>query len=384
MKIGILTYTREYANLGTNMQSYCTLQAIRRAYPDSQVELVDYSPATPSRRPYLSNMSLRSITLDYRRFRKYDEFFTHDLIFSRESLTTTATEQALEFIKRQRYDAIYVGSDTVLESRRAWRNGISPYWLDSSIPTTKILAAASSFNVTFEALSPPQQRLIQQSLDTFALLGVRDEATFRLLLQFTAPGDPRLQMVPDPTFTYDIDYSHIEQYIAKNRLYFTRPVVCLHLLRDSHWAAGLATAFRKAGYLVASLRPAKYADIILTDLSPSEQMGLYRYFSLVVTHRFHDAIFCLKNLTPVIAFPPEVSDVTSHSESKLGSLLKVFGIEATSYIANKDEVSAESVLDLYPIAISHFIEARPRISALLCDQKDKYQQFIHKSRQLVQ
>src|ERR1019366_6755598 len=128
MKIGILTYTREYANLGTNMQAYCTLQAIRRAYPGSQVELVDYSPATPPRRPYLSNLSLRSIKLDYRRFRKYDNFFRNDLSFSREALTTTAVGEALEFIRRQKYDVIYVGSDTVLEIKSDGQDGITPYW----------------------------------------------------------------------------------------------------------------------------------------------------------------------------------------------------------------------------------------------------------------
>ena len=41
-KIGILTYLREYANLGTNMQGYCTQEALRKAYPDARVELIDY------------------------------------------------------------------------------------------------------------------------------------------------------------------------------------------------------------------------------------------------------------------------------------------------------------------------------------------------------
>lgn len=271
LKIGILTYTREYANLGTNMQAYCTFQAIRREYPDSQVELINYCSATPRRRPYLSNASLRSIRLDYRRFRKYDEFFKRNLQFSSEALTTTSTVKAADFIKRQRYDAIYVGSDTVLEVKPDCRDDLTPYWLDSEIPSTKILASASSFNVTFEALSTRQRDLMQRSIEAFSLLGVRDDATVRLLSRFTMPGDPRLKLVPDPTFTYEIDYSHIERYMKMNRPCFPRPLVCLHLLRDSYWAADLATAFRRAGYIVASLRPARYADVIFTDLSPFEQ-----------------------------------------------------------------------------------------------------------------
>ena len=383
MKIGILTYTREYANLGTNMQAYCTLQAIRLAYPDSRVELIDYSPSTPPRRPYFTNISLQSLLLDYRRLRKYDDFFRDELVFSRESLTTQSVARALEFIRQQQYDAIYVGSDTVLELKRNSSEALTAFWLDSSITSVKILVAASSLNVTFEAISPRLQDLMQRAIDGFALVGVRDDATYRLMSHFVAPEDSRLQMVPDPTFTYDIDYSHIERYIEQKKLTFSHPMVCLHLLRDSHWAKELAQSFRDAGYIVASLRPAKYADIIFTDLSPFEQMGLYRYFSLVVTHRFHDAIFCLKNVTPLLAFPPAASDITSYSESKIRSLLEVFGIENTSYMPNKEEVNAESLFHRYPEAMAGFEKARLQIRPLLYAQKEKYQRFICESRRFV-
>jgi polysaccharide pyruvyl transferase WcaK-like protein len=383
MKIGVLTYTREYANLGTIMQAYCTLQAIRQAYPDARVELVDYSASTPSKRPYLSNISLESIKRDYRRIEKYDAFFKKKLDFSNDSITTSNVARALDFIRRQQYDAIYVGSDTVLELKHHGVDALTAYWLGSSIPAIKILAAASSFNVTFETLTTGQQDLMQQSVDDFALLGVRDDASFRLLSQYVSPGDRRLQMVPDPTFTYEIDYSYIENYIAENSLHFERPIVCLHLLRDSAWAADLAVSFRKAGYIVASLRPSRYADVIFTDLSPFEQMGLYKYFSLVITHRFHDTIFCLKNLTPVIAFAPSISDVTAHAESKIASLLKAFGIDSTSYIPDKEGITAKSLFDHYPSAVSHFAESRPLISSLLRQEDAKYRDFIQQSKLLV-
>jgi Polysaccharide pyruvyl transferase len=384
MKIGILTYTREYANLGTVMQSYCTLKAIQRVYPDARVELIDYSASKPSRKPYLSNVSMQSLMQDCRRMRKYDQFFRNHMTFSDESLTTKNIDRALDFVERQNYDAIYVGSDTVLELKDAKRESITPYWLDNTIGGVKSLAAASCLNVTYEALSDRQRHLIRRSVDTFAMLGVRDDATYRLLSRFTEPGDARLELVPDPTFTYDIDYTHIQEYMNKRQLGFTSPVVCLHLLRDSPWAGALASHFRKAGYVVASLRPAKYADIAFTDLSPLEQMGIYRYFCLVITHRFHDTIFCLKNRTPVISFPERVSDVTSHLESKLFSLLTAFGVGSTSYIANKEAITAEGIVERYPSAITRFVEARSRIESVLLKQADKYNSFIQRSRLLVE
>jgi Polysaccharide pyruvyl transferase len=384
MKIGVLTYTREYANLGTVMQSYCTLRAIQREYPDARVELVDYAASQPARRPYLSSVSMQSLIQDFRRLKKYDQFFRKHMTFSEESLTTENNSRALEFIERQSYDAIYVGADTVLELKHTKPDSITPYWLSNNVGGVNSLVAASSLNVTYDDLSSRQKHLIRLSVDAFAMLGVRDHATYRLLSRFTEQGDPRLEMVPDPTFTYAVDYNYIHKYMAERQLRFTAPVVCLHLLRDSSWAADLASYFRRAGYVVASLRPAKYADITLTDLSPFEQIGIYKYFSLVVTHRFHDTIFCLKNMTPVICFPERVSDVTPHGESKILSLLTEFGVARTSYIPNKESITAEAIIDRYPSAISHFVEARSSIGSVLREQADKYNKFIRRSRLRVE
>lgn len=383
MKIGILTYTKEFANLGTNMQCYCTLKAIQDTYPNARVELIDYAASTPVRKPYFSNASFHSVKSDCIRIAKYSKFFKEELTFSKDRLITRRVSRALDFIGRQHYDAIYVGSDTVLELKSAMPDGLTPYWLDKSIPGRKFLASASSHNLTVEALSPRQQSLIAQAIESFSLLGVRDDATLRLVARFTGVGDKRLEIVPDPTFTYEIDYSHIERYLDQRHLRFGRPVVCLHLLRDTAWAPRLADYFRKAGFVVASLRPAYYADIVFTDLSPFEQLGLYKYFSLVITYRFHDTIFSLKNLTPVLAFPEHASDVTPHGESKIATLLSAFDVETSNYIPNKAMLTAELLFERYPSAMSRFLEKSGRLGSLLLEHRDRYRAFITRSRALV-
>jgi hypothetical protein len=209
MKIGILTYTREYANLGTNMQCYCTLRAVQAAYPDARVELIDYATARPLPLPYLSHASLPSVALDFRRIRKYSRFFRKELTFSPAALITRDLQRALDFIRRQEYAGIYVGSDTVLELKHAGPDQLTPFWLAGTLPGTAMLAAASCHNLTKESLSSRQASLMEKALASFALLSVRDDATFRLISSFVGPSDKRLQIIPDPTFTYDIDYSHI-------------------------------------------------------------------------------------------------------------------------------------------------------------------------------
>jgi hypothetical protein len=382
IKIGVLTYSKEYSNLGTNMQSYCTLKAIQNEYPDAQVELINYSAWKHGWRPYLSNISFHSVKKDYIRFIKYNNFFKNELKFSKNKLISSDLNKSIEFIKKQDYHAIYVGSDTVLELQRARKNNLTAYWLDSTINCMKFLIAASSLNVEFKNLSINQKNQIQKTIDCFSLLGVRDDATFRLLSNFTVEGDKRLQIIPDPTFTYEFDYSYIEQYFKRKKLPFNKPMVCLHLLRDTKWASALASYFRKEGYVIASLRPAYYADITFTDLSPFEQMGIYKYFNLVITHRFHDSIFCLKSLTPVIAFPEHIKDVTSYHESKILTLFKSFNIEKINYIENKDNLTAKYLFDIYLKAITNFKKNEDFIKTKLKEHKERYESFVKETSRI--
>jgi hypothetical protein len=382
IKIGILTYMKEYMNLGTNMQAYCTLKAIQKAYFDAQVELINYSGWKPSKRPYLSDVSFQSLKNDYFRIKKYDRFFQDEFTLSKDKLISSNFVKTIEFIKKQKYHAIYIGADTVLELQRTSKDNLTAYWLDNTIDSKKIFIAASSHNVVFDTLSENQKRLIQKTVDGFSLLGVRDDATFRLLSNFISREDKRLKIIPDPTFTYEIDYSYADQYVKLNKLLLIKPLVCLHLLRDSKWATDLANYFKKAGYIVASLRPAYYADIILTDLSPFEQLGIYKYFDLVITHRFHDSIFCFKNCTPVIVFAEHNADVTLYGESKVRTLFKSFNVEKTNYIANKDNITARYLFDIHQEAINNFNDNVEFIRSTLRGHKERYEAFVMESRKI--
>lgn len=381
-KIGILTYNIEYSNLGTNMQSYCTLKAIQRQYPNEHVELINYSGWKSIKKPYLSQISFKSLVNDYVRIKKYEQFFKENYIFSKKKFVSSNLEDSIEYIKQQKYDAIYVGSDTILELKRAGKNEITAYWLDANIKCKKFMIAASSHKETFEELSEKQKENIQNNINDFSLLGVRDEATFRLLSHFTKPDDNRLQLIPDPTFTFDIDYSYIEGYFKRKKLVFKKPIICFHLMRNTKWAFDLANYFRKEGYIIASLRPAYYADIIFTDLDPFEQVGLYKYFDLLITHRFHDSIFCIKNLTPVIIFPEYFTEITSYGENKNKTLFKAFNIE-DNYIDKQDNLTAANLFNMHKQAIDNFVQKKDFIKETLLKNKNIYESFVKKSSTLL-
>jgi hypothetical protein len=365
------------------MQSYSTLKAIQKVYPEERVELINYSGWKPEMKPYFSDMSISSLIKDVVRIYKYRKFFKEHLTFSNDKLISSDLSESIDFIKKQNYDAIYVGSDTLLELKRANKNELTTYWLDETVNSKKFLIAASSNNAVFDALTDTQKKQIQNTIDDFTLLGVRDEPTYRLLSNFIKPGDERLKLISDPTFTFDIDYTFVERYIKSKKLHFHKPVVCLHLIRNTSWAKELSYLFKKAGYIIASFRPASYADIILSDLSAFEQAGIYRYFDLVITHRFHDSIFSIKNLTPVIFFPEYATDVTLYNESKTLTLFKSFGIETTNYINDKNTITPKGLFDFHKLAIESFKNNEQAIQSVLLENKNKYETFLKATFQLV-
>ena len=111
-------------------------------------------------------------------------------------------------------------------------------------------------------------------------------------------------------------------------------------------------------------------------------MGLYKYFDLVITHRFHDTIFSIKNLTPVIVYPPYNSDVTSYGENKNKTLFKSFNIEE-NYISNKDAITSLSLFSIYRQAITNFKKNETFIQETLIEHKLKYESFVRESSRLL-
>lgn len=356
MRIGILTYFGDL-NSGTNMQAYSLQDALKNCYPNNAtVEIINYHAwnRTLEWHPYISSVSFKSLLNDVKRLSKYHRFLKSNLNLAGKRIIAKDPHVVWSFIKNQKYDVIYVGSDTLLELDRYKKNEVSAYWLSSDIEAKKIFIAASSKNLEYSALSSFQKEHIEASINDFRLIGVRDEATARFIKNFISEQDKRLQIVPDPTFSYNIDYSYIEDYLKRKKVDLTKPTICLHLTKDTVYSKELAQTLKERGYQIASLRPAYWADILLNDMSPLELVGVFRFFKAVVTHRFHDSIFCFKNLTPVVAIPHSFSYSNSFGESKYTSLFKTFNVYETNLVKSRDENTLDNIVSMIEYTIAHF------------------------------
>ncbi len=341
MKIGLLTYYGDL-NCGTNMQAYATFQALKKAYPSDDVEIIPFHGFKPSIRPY-KTFSLKNIINDVKRIRKYSKFVKEQLLVKNDVIIKDV-EAALEYINSRKYDVIYVGADTLLELDRVSGNCISAYWL-KDVNAKKILIAASAKNVVFEKLTEKQQTDLKIAAGQFAYVGVRDRVTMALFERLLG-NDKKIEYIPDPTFTYHIDYSYIDTYLRKKNVVIPEKSVFVQFYGDDYWLDDVAKDLKKRGYTMITNRGIWWSDIVLIDMSPLEQVGLYKYVSFVITHRFHDGVFCMKNHTPALIYVKSGKEsMTENGESKHVSLLKDFGLYPQAFLGALD--SEEGLADVW-------------------------------------
>ena len=377
MKIGILTYFGDL-NIGTNLQAYATLEQVKKISPNSEIEFINISSFKHKNRPFIKNITLKSLLNDISRINKYKTFIKSKFPLSNpKQLILNSYEEGVKNINSNKYDVVIVGADTLLELHRMKPDTISFYWLSKKINAKKFMIASSARDTTYDALSNKQRELLKETINNFNLIGVRDDATYRLINSLETKLTDSIEKVPDPTFTLDVDYTHIEKYLTHKKITIPQKTVCLNFSLDDKWIKDVVYELKKENYTIASFRPAPFVDILLNDLGPLEQLGIYRYFSVVITNRFHDTIFCLKNNTPFLTFPFDTSYITADNESKYQSLINTFGLLDTNFFIPDSQFNPSKINNLVDVAIESFL-GNKELKNNLTILSNEYKHFLYK------
>ncbi|MCQ2246609.1 MAG: polysaccharide pyruvyl transferase family protein [Bacteroidaceae bacterium] len=342
MRIGILTYFGDL-NFGTNLQAYSTMMSVQKAFPEADVEIVPIHSFKNVNRPYLSNATPMSLYRDFVRIHKYSKFVDEEL-HVKNDVIIKETQAGLDFIGKRNYDRIYVGADTLLELDRHEKAGFDDltfYWLGNSISSKQYLLAASSKNAFYSTLTPLQKEQLAKYVPNYSGIYVRDTPSKDLVCNFVE--SDKVKIIPDPTFAYDIDYKYADDYVKRKNLDLSNSIL-IHGYRDDSYLSGFVKLAKKRGYTIASLRPARWADIEINDVGPREHAGIFKYFKCVITHRFHDTVFCLKNNTPVVVSLPAPNLADEKGKSKHSTLLDFFGLTELCLTNDKFTITADSLL----------------------------------------
>lgn len=382
-KVGILTYFWA-DNPGTFLQAYATQEAFRKRLPDDRVEMVNYKHRHVFFKPGRRHLNPLQLYRDFKRYRIYEKAKAKYFVLSPEKLISKDYNKTLSFIKKLNYDMLVSGADTILQFLDFnHKKGTVPiYWLSPELECIKVMCGSSCRALTINDLSEEHKLFFRKCINQMSLIGVRDDATFALIKELGLDDESKLELIPDPTFSLDIDYSYAERFVERKKLDFSAPSVMMSFPSVFAPKAEIVRHFKSQGYRVFSLGYAPYADVSLPDISPFEWAGIYKYFDLVLTDRFHGTLFSILNNTPVISIIGHANLISNRGQSKYSSLWSLFGLEQTNCISKMECSDSKAMLD----RLHQGIEAFKAVSFQdkLVELKQKYLDFVDRTAALLE
>lgn len=325
MKIGILTY-HSSDNYGAFLQSYALANVLEERI-GYDVEIIDYTMARAAKMNKtminFNRRQLESWIFNYWKYKMFIKSRKKFLPLSKESLVTDDIDLFAEYIKRQGYNIVIVGSDEVwkLDGFRGFPN---PYWLPKVTGVYKVAYAVSARNLK-EDLDEKIVSEVRKLLIGFSYIGVRDLATKKLMLDCVSR-TVSVHMNCDPTFAYDFKPDkEAGEKILREKFHIKKDKKCIGLMCGVPELANNIIKEYSQDVYVISLYYYYRGTNGFAVLTPFEWMHVIAALDGLVTTFFHGMVFAIKNDTQFLAI--ENRQVKDISSSKNYDLLKRNGLE---------------------------------------------------------
>lgn len=320
MKILIITFTSGN-NPGTLMQSLGVQTAMKRLYPDARIDFLKFPDfkanlGVRDKKAKLWHTVRQKATSAYRLI-KYNQLRKKTMNFTSTIDLFNYTDED-ETIIRQ-YDLAVIGSDTILEQAYGGDGRIGLNWMPLDV--RKIYFAASASPANFE----PEEDLkgVAAKAD---FIGLRDNLTIAFFVNKLGIDKERIIKQPDPSYFLDINQFTLSAR-QQDKLRKGRRYALYNFMSNFPLRKGLADALRDIGYTVVSTAYNPYADICLDTIDAYEWAGVFRLMDVIVTERFHDSVFGLRNERPVIAIDWDPARFTKNGDSKTLRILEDYNHE---------------------------------------------------------
>jgi len=337
MKILIITFTSGN-NPGTLMQGLGVQTAMQKMYPNAQIDFLKFpdfkSNLGASFEVRDKNSSLwqtfRQKAASAYRLMKYNKL-------RKQLMTFTPAIDLFKYSKEdeavlEQYDLVVIGSDTILEEAYGKDGKVGMNWMPLNVK--KVYFAASASPANFE----PKEDLKRVAGDA-VFIGLRDNLTINFLVNKLGIAKERIVKQPDPSYFLDIkDFKLSRKLAAKfksGKKYALYDFNSNFPLRKE-----LADAIRSVGYTVVATAYNPYADICLDTIDAFEWAGVFPLIDVIVTERFHDSVFGLRNGKPVIAIDWDPNRFSKGGDSKTLRILEDYGMEKMHFnLCDKTDVS---------------------------------------------
>ena len=336
MKILIITFTSGN-NPGTFMQGLGVQTAMKRLYPTAQIDFLKFPD-------FKVNLGVRDKKAKlWQTFRqkaasayglvKYNELRKKEMNF-------TPTIDLFNYTKEDesvicQYDLVVIGSDTILEEAYGKDGRIGLNWMPLDVRKLYFAASASPANFV------PKNEL-KEVASKAVFIGLRDNLTIDFFVNKLGIEKERIFKLTDPSYFLDIKQFKLRKKLTV-KLRTDQKYALYNFNSNFPLRRELADAIRNVGYKVVSTAYNPYADICFDMVDAYEWAGVFPLMDVIVTERFHDSVFGLRNCKPVIAIDWDPNRFAKGGDSKTLRILEDYGLQ--EYHFNLAESN-----DLEPIA----------------------------------
>ncbi len=315
-RIGILTFHRAINN-GAVIQCYSLSKRIKKDFPNSEVEVIDYNlpkeeeSYSASLKNYYRDSSFKGFVfrtgsfmkdpLKLYRINKRNNVFRSVLEYlplSPDTILDNDFNSVFQYIN-ERYDVLIVGSDAVWNFvSRGYPNAYLP---DSFISIPKLSYAASCYGMDYLEIGDEDKAKIKDSLNDFSFIGVRDNATENFVEWSGCIHSANHTC--DPTAFLDVNCLPVDEALLKEKLEkkgfsFERPSI--GLMGNKQMFKMVKQLYGNDYQIVSLYNYIKGADVQLYDINPYEWAYVFRFFKFTITTYFHGTMLSLRNGVPVI------------------------------------------------------------------------------------
>ena len=384
MKILVITFSRGL-NPGTFMQAYGVRTGLLKIFPEAQISYLSFpdfkwDKGKRGKKDFIGHVLLQKAFAAYRllKYRRLE-----NQLFSYTPTTDLFDYDANEAKAiLQNYDLVVVGSDTILEKVTGNSGQLGLNWGSSELcnaPHIFFAASASPANFANDELLLERLKAIAEK---FIYIGLRDGLSVDLFTNKMKVDVPVYKQ-PDPSYYLDINEFRLPEYYVRKLK--GKKIAFYNFSPNFPYRKELADLIREKGYTVISSVYNPYADIKIDTIGPKEWAGIFRYCDIVITERFHDSLFALRNCKPVIAVDWEKDRFSSTGDSKTLRILKDYGLEKNHVTLTNarqlhdivDNISI-SIKDFDAVDVQHRNEEYVALAFKLLDKiKDNY--FSNKS-----
>lgn len=330
-KIGILTYHRSH-NYGAFMQCYALEKALTEQL-NSDVEVIDYNSKKSIKyykKDIFRDKKISSIIFNLKKYRMFNKEIKN-LKLSKDKLVTDDLNEFKKYIETNKYDCIITGSDEIwkIDGLRGFPNA---YWLPNINCSKKISYAASSRS-EYEIISTSQKKQIENLLESFDAISVRDRVTKDLIEKFT---DKSVELVCDPTFAYD--FTKDKEYgkrILREKFNVNPNKKCIGIMVNKKNIADLVKKKYGNDYEIVSLYFNYPGLKSYPKLTPLEWIQVIGALDCFITTFFHGMCFAINFDIPFLTI--EQRKIKKQIYSKSYDLLQRNGIEKNYYQSNSGE-----------------------------------------------